>query len=37
VFLDSGLVATFQIAFPEEFIYSVYAVEPYGAKAQTHR
>jgi protocatechuate 3,4-dioxygenase beta subunit len=32
VFLDSGLVATSQIAFPEEVTDAVYAVEPYAAK-----
>ena len=32
VFLDSGLAATSQIAFPEEVTDSVYAVEPYSAK-----
>ena len=31
VFLDSGLVATSQIAFPEEVTNAVYAVEPYAA------
>lgn len=32
VFLDSGLAATSQIAFPEEITAAVYAVEPYAAK-----
>jgi hypothetical protein len=32
VFLDSGLVATSQIAFPEEVTDAVYAVDPYAAK-----
>ena len=32
VFLDSGLAATSQIAFPEEVTDAVYAVEPYAAK-----
>lgn len=32
VFLDSGLAATSQIAFPEEVTAAVYAVEPYAAK-----
>jgi len=32
VFLESGLAATSQIAFPEEVTAAVYAVEPYAAK-----
>lgn len=32
VFLDNGLVATSQIAFPPEITDAVYAVEPYAAK-----
>ena len=32
VFLDSGLAATSQIAFPEEATAAVYAVDPYAAK-----
>ena len=32
VFLDSGLAATSQIAFPEEVTAAVYAVDPYAAK-----
>ncbi len=32
VFLDSGLAATSQIAFPEEITAAVYAVDPYAAK-----
>ena len=32
VFLDNGLAATSQIAFPPEITDAVYAVEPYSAK-----
>ena len=32
VFLDSGLAATSQIAFPEDITAAVYAVDPYAAK-----
>jgi protocatechuate 3,4-dioxygenase beta subunit len=32
VFFDSGLVATSQIAFPEDVTAAVYSVEPYAAK-----
>jgi protocatechuate 3,4-dioxygenase beta subunit len=32
VFLESGLAATSQIAFPEEITAAVYAVDPYAAK-----
>ena len=32
VFLDSGLAATSQIAFPEEVTAAVYAVDPYATK-----
>lgn len=34
VFLDSGLAATSQIAFPAEVVEAVYSVEPYAAKGQ---
>jgi protocatechuate 3,4-dioxygenase beta subunit len=37
VFLESGLAATSQIAFPEEVTDAVYAVEPYAAKGPTHQ
>ena len=34
VFLESGLAATSQIAFPEDITRTVYEVEPYAAKGQ---